>query len=248
MKLRFLLRAFKARYRDQCGEIRAVLDSLRPGDQAVDIGAYKGAYLYWLRRAVGPQGEVFAFELQPRLVQYLESICAAMKWDNVQVCDCAVSDATGMRTLNVPGDGVSPGASLGQVVADDTPCHSYECAVDTLDRHLQDAGRIAFLKVDAEGHELQIFRGAAGILSRCAPVILFECEVRHLSTHSMDDVFSHLQHLGYEGEFFSPRGLRPLNEFDPTVHQKHRSERFWDAPDYCNNFLFRPRRTARTSR
>jgi len=242
MRARFLLRAFKTRYRDQRTEIRAALDALQSGAQAVDVGAYKGSYLHWLRKAVGPQGRVFAFEPQPKLARYLEMMCAAMKWKNVRIYDRAVSDVVGRATLNVPGYDVSPGASLEQAVAGGTPCRAYECIVDTLDRHLQDAGRIDFLKVDAEGHELQVFRGAAGVLSRFMPVILFECETRHLSKHSMQDVFSHLQNLGYQGEFFSPLGLRPLREFDPAVHQKSDSERFWDALDYCNNFLFKPRR------
>jgi len=60
----------------------------------------------------------------------------------------------------------------------------------------------------------------------------------------MQDVFSYLQNLGYDGEFFSPLGLRPLKEFDPAVHQKNDLERFWDSSDYCNNFMFKPRRRA----
>jgi FkbM family methyltransferase len=244
MNARFLFRAFKARFRDQRAEIQAVLSSLQSGDRAVDVGAYKGSYLYWLRKAVGQQGKVFAFEPQPELKRYLEIICAASKWGNVQVYDLAVSDMVGRATLNVPSGGVSPGASLEQAVASSAPGRGYECAVDTLDRCLKNAGPINFLKVDAEGHELQVFRGAADILSRFTPVILFECEARHLSNHTMRDVFSYLQNLGYDGEFFSPLGLRPLKEFDPVVHQRSDSERFWDAPDYCNNFLFKSRRPA----
>ena len=244
MNARFLFRAFKARFRDEREEIRAVLNSLQSGDRAVDVGAYKGSDLYWLRRAVGPKGKVFAFEPQPKLARYLEIICAASKWGNVQVYDLAVSDKVGTATLNVPSGDVSPGASLEQAVASSTPCRGYECAVDTLDRCLKDAGRIDFLKVDAEGHELQVLRGAVDILSRFTPVILFECEARHLSNHSMQDVFSYLQNLGYDGEFFSRLGLRPLKEFDPAVHQKNDLERFWDSSDYCNNFMFKPRRRA----
>ncbi len=74
-------------------------------------------------------------------------------------------------------------------------------------------------------------------------MVLFECETRHLSGHSIGDVFTHLQGLGYEGWFYGPRGLRPLSEFDPAVHQRRTPGRFWEAPGYCNNFLFAPRRS-----
>ncbi|HSS43840.1 MAG TPA: FkbM family methyltransferase [Thermoanaerobaculia bacterium] len=238
MKARFLYRAFKARYRDQRLEILAATASLQAADTAVDVGAHKGAYLFWLRRAVGVAGKVFAYEPQPTLARYLQSVCSLMEWGNVFVRDCAISDSAGIKTLHVPGSRDSPGASLERAVLDTTACHSYECHTDTIDHQLREAGRIAFLKVDVEGHELRVFRGATETLSRHRPVILFECEARHLSSHSMQDVFGFLEGFGYQGSFFSPRGLLPLDDFDPEVHQRRDGERFWDAPGYCNNFLF----------
>jgi FkbM family methyltransferase len=239
MKPRFLYRAYRARYRDQRLEILTALSCLKPGDVAVDVGAHKGAYLYWLRTAVGAQGKVFAFEPQPRLAQYLTAVCRAMNWLNVSVSHCAVSDSAGSRRLNVPGDKDSPGASLEQAILGAAPCHSYECRVDTLDHQLGHQDRVALIKVDVEGHELSVFRGATGVLSRSAPVLLVECEARHLSGHSMQDVFDYLAGFGYAGSFFSRQGLLPLGAFDPAVHQRRDGERFWDAPGYCNNFLFK---------
>lgn len=240
MKLRYLYRAFKARYRDEKPELLAALAAIRPGDTVVDIGANKGAYLYWFQKAVGPAGKVFGYEPQPSLARYLESVHAALRWQNVTIRDCALSDVTGTGMLNVPGDGDSPGASLGTAITDVTACRHYECQVDTLDHQLRDANRITLLKMDVEGHELNVFRGAREILTRHAPVLLFECEARHLRQHTMADVFAFLQGFGYTGEFFTPDGLRPLSDFDPTRHQQQTGARFWDAPDYCNNFLFTP--------
>jgi hypothetical protein len=57
----------------------------------------------------------------------------------------------------------------------------------------------------------------------------------------MADVFDFLQNFGYAGHFFAPDGLRPLREFDSARHQRQDSPRFWDAPGYCNNFLFSPK-------
>ena len=112
MKARFLYRAWKARFRGERGEIRALLERLAPGDAAVDVGANKGAYLYWMRRAVGPGGSVIAFEPQPGLARYLEDVRARMAWQNVSIRDCALSDSSGRRVLHVPGWENSPGASL----------------------------------------------------------------------------------------------------------------------------------------
>jgi len=241
MKARFLCRALKARYRNEKAEIRVALSTLKQGDIAVDVGANKGAYLYWLRKAVGLEGTVFAYEPQHRLAEYLKRVCVALCWDNVDVRECALSASTGTATLTVPGSGDSPGATLESRKFEPGSAQSYSCAIDTLDQQLQGTARLNFLKVDVEGHELQVFRGGVRTLSRHRPVILFECERRHLKDHSMEDVFRFLQNLGYEGSFFCRGKIRPLDEFAPEEHQRSNSERFWDAPDYCNNFLFRHR-------
>jgi FkbM family methyltransferase len=241
VKARFLYRALKARYRGERQEIAAVLQGLAPGHVAVDAGAHKGAYTYWMRRAVGERGRVLAFEPQPRLAAYLTAVATAMGWTNVSVRECALSDAVGSGTLHVPRLGSSQGASLSDAAAGENE-ETLPVRLATLDAELAGAGRVAFLKVDVEGHELAVFRGSARILTEDAPIVLFECELRHLRGHSMEDVFEHLRGLGYEGNFFGPRGRQPLSEFDPGIHQRRTSGRFWEAPGYSNNFLFTPRR------
>jgi FkbM family methyltransferase len=203
----------------------------------VDVGANKGAYLYWMRRAVGPRGEVYAFEPQPGLARYLESARAGMGWDNVSIREVALSDSAGRRALHVPGRENSPGASLEAGVGG----NAREVDVDTLDRQLEGAGAIRLVKVDVEGHELAVFRGAARTLAAHHPALLFESEMRHLAGRSPHEVFAFLRTLGYRGAFFSPRGLRPIEEFDPSAHQRCVPGRFWEAPGYCNNFLFEAR-------
>ena len=240
MRARFLYRAFKARYRGQRSEMLAALAALGEGDVAVDVGAYKGEYLYWLRRAVGPAGRVFAYEPQQRLALYLRSVCARMRWRNVLVRGCALSDSAGERILHIPRQEDNPGASLEAAIQTISECRDETCETDTLDNQIEGEGRVALLKVDVEGHELQVFRGGARTLARDGPVLLFECEARHLvAGHSMQDVFAFLRGLGYSGSFFSPQGLQPVDRFDPSLHQRRISERFWDEPDYCNNFLFK---------
>lgn len=241
MKARFLYRAFKARYRNERMEIRTILSTLKRGDFAADVGAHKGAYLYWLRRAVGADGKVFAYEPQPGLARYLQSICDVMQWQNVFVRECALSESPGTATLNVPGSSHSPSATLEKPLVRTSPGHSRVCALDTLDHQLQGDDRLAFLKVDVEGHELHVLRGGVETLSRHRPLVLFECEERHLTSHSVQDVFQFLEGLGYTGSFIWQGRLRPLSDFDLQIHQRRNSERFWDAPGYCNNFLFRPR-------
>ncbi len=241
MRARFLYRAWKARFRGERGEIRALLARIGPGDVAVDVGANKGAYLYWMRHAVGTSGSVLAFEPQPGLARYLESVRRGMRWENVSIRECALSDASGRRVLHVPGWENSPGASLEAAVAEPgSGGRDREVEVDTLDHQLESGGcgRVALIKVDVEGHELAVFRGAERTLSTLRPALLFESECRHLAGRTPHETFAYLRRFGYRGAFFSPTGLRPVEEFDPSVHQRRGPGRFWEAPGYSNNFLF----------
>jgi len=241
MKVRFLHRAWKARWREERLEIEVARALIQPGDLVVDAGTNKGAYLYWLRQSAGPSGTVLAYEPQPELARYLETICQAFQWKNVQVHPVALSDRQGKSVLHVPGSGVSPGAALESSVLGHTIGSRLECALDKLDHQLQGRCGLRFLKVDVEGHELPLFQGASETIQRDHPALLFECEARHLSKHTMADVFSFLEEKDYQGYLLASRTLLPVERFDASLHQARTGERFWDAPDYFNNFLFTAR-------
>ena len=144
----------------------------------MDVGAHKGAYTYWMRQAVGPAGKVYAFEPQPVLADRLRALVAGSRYDNVVVENLGLSSAAGTLVLNVPEGGPSPGASFEASAGGG---QSYPVPVTTLDEYFDDdqRARIRLLKCDAEGHELEVFRGAHRLLTETRPCLLFECELRH---------------------------------------------------------------------
>jgi len=233
LRLRLLYRACRYRWKNDPAEIAFVRAQVRPGMVAIDVGAHKGGYTYWLARGVGPTGRVYAFEPQPQLARHLQR-----SFDPAQVTveNAGVSDHEGTRQLHVPTDGrPSPGASLEATST--ATGHSLEVRVITLDHYLSDLpGRrqaVGFLKCDVEGHELHVFRGAAQMLRRDQPVLLFECEQRHHSAQPIAEVFACLESLGYTGRFFHAGRLAPLAEFDTAKHQYAARQ-----SGYCNNFVF----------
>ena len=243
MDWRFLYRGLKARYVDQRPELAALVGALHPGDVAVDVGANKGSYLLSLSRAT-PKGAVVAFEPQPVLAAYLRQACAASGLGNVVVEAAGVSSAAGVLTLAIPGDGASsPGASFEASVAASEPCRQIDVPTVTLDGYFAaDSRRIGAIKVDVEGHEQSVLAGAVGLIDRHRPTIVIECEQRHLTGMTVADVVGFVTARDYSG-WFVQRGRRvPIDRFDVAAHQRQQGERFWDGPDYCNNFIFEPRR------
>jgi FkbM family methyltransferase len=237
-RLKWIYRAWRYRRLLERQEIRLLLQHLRPGDIAVDVGAHKGAYAYWMRRAVGAEGRVVAFEPQPLLARALATLAAESGFTNLRVENRALSSSAGTMALSVPGESTSPGASLEPAAgAGGPPRRTYPVAVTTLDTYFtgDDRRRIRLLKCDAEGHELEVFKGGRRLLAEVRPCLLFECEGRHRSSGSVDEVFRWLADLGYRGFYIDRGGARDIADFDPSRHQADSGAR-----DYVNNFLFLP--------
>jgi FkbM family methyltransferase len=229
-------RAWRYRLRVDRDGIRWMRSWLRPGDAVVDVGAYKGGYTYWMRSSVGSTGSVLAFEPQPRLASYLRRCASAFSWSNVRVEEVALSSGAGRRELRVPGSEPSPAASL---VGASLPAGSggYLVPVDTLDRRVADVaatGPVRLVKCDVEGHEMDVFEGARGMLTADRPPLLFECEARHDPTRTVEDVFEFLHGLGYRGFFFWHGRKLGAERFRTREHQVQ------GRRPYCNNFIFVP--------
>jgi FkbM family methyltransferase len=234
-KLRWIYRAWRYRLKLEKQEITTLLSLLGPGDIAVDIGAHKGAYTYWMLKQVGEAGKIFAFEPQPQLHQALTRLIPQTKHKNVRIENMGLSSSSGVLNLNLPSAKPSPSASFEQNPEGQSPLQSYPVDVSTLDEYFQrqHGGRINLIKCDAEGHELEVFRGGENLLRQQRPYLLFECEARHRREGDVQEVFAWLEELGYHGQFIAEDGLHDIADFDASIHQASASD-----SGYVNNFLF----------
>lgn len=238
MRSRMLWRAWRARLRDDRKELAAIRAALRTDGIAIDVGANRGAYLYWLARWA-PAGRVVAFEPQDELAEYLRAAAQAFGWPNVTIESVGVGDHRGRRELYVPGGGATPGASFSTRVAERGSCERVVKEVVRLDDYFEPGTAIDVIKVDVEGLELEVFRGAERILEESSPLLVFESENRHLESGNVADVLRFLTERGYDGHFIHRGRLVPIDRFDAAVHQRAAGERFFKDAGYCNNFILR---------
>jgi FkbM family methyltransferase len=133
---------------------------LRSGaiDLLVDVGAADGAWAAQAR-TLGYAGAIVSFE--PR-VDAFGTLQARADADGAWRCECvAVGAAAGRATLLLDGQSSTLGHGAGAV----------EVRVAPLDELLEESSaRRAYLKIDVEGHELDVLRGASALLRRCAAV------------------------------------------------------------------------------
>ena len=93
------LRYLKNRARGEEG-LRLLPRLVASGDHVVDIGAYRGVYMFRLAQLVGPHGHVHAFEPVPGSADGLETIRRDAK--NITIYPVALSDSAGEKPLNIP--------------------------------------------------------------------------------------------------------------------------------------------------
>ncbi len=238
-KSRFLWRSLRARFRDNRTELQALKKHIQPHYTVCDIGANKGSYLLWLSRWAS-DGKVVAFEPQHQLAEYLRSVTQLLKQTNIIIEPKAVALQSGTAQLYIPGGSVSPGASLSTKIAQREECAVETVEVVALDDYFAPEDHVGALKIDVEGGELGVFKSASRILETCRPILIFECENRHLQDGDVFDVFNYLYELNYYGQFIYNHKKIDMQHFDPQKHQKSIGERFWDKKDYVNNFIFYP--------
>lgn len=243
MNLRYTLRARKYRARQDPAEIDWVMNNVQAGASVFDIGAHKGGWTYWLRKAVTETGNVFAFEPQPTLNTYLKKLFVSCYWQNVTLEDIALSNNNNQAQLFIPGKNgsTSPGASLKHNVVDhESDMHTAKVNAMLLDNYIENAAisNVDFIKVDVEGSELDLLEGATQTLKNHNASWIIESEARHIGEAGVQKLFSIMNEAGYSGKFFIDKCLTPISEFSFHKHQNQDSERFWDHPSYYNNFLF----------
>ena len=157
----------------------------------------------------------------------------------------ALSDERGTSTLRVPLVSGREIDTRGSLEAAATEGGAFvEVKVETSRLDDLNVRNVGFLKIDVEGHELNVLRGASEFLRREQPTALVEAEERHRPgcTQAVFDLFAA---AGYSGWFADGNELRPVSDFVPDTHQNpsHVKPAFGKRSSvYRNNFIFIPAR------
>jgi FkbM family methyltransferase len=154
--------------------IEAVMRThVRAGDTVFDVGANVGWHSIGLSRLVGRTGLVFAFEPSPNDRTILETNVSANRIDNVTVMPLALAESVGRLSFACF---TSPG--VHHIVREDTPTDATIIVVDgeSIDHLVYDVGlpKPSFLKVDVEGGELAVLRGARRLMADSRPTLVVE--------------------------------------------------------------------------
>ena len=147
----------------------AILNTLTNGDVFYDVGAHFGFLSLLAAKIVGPEGHVYAFEPLPENAERVLQLMAANNISNYTLIPEAVSEKRGTVELFVGEDSYTP--SLMQ------KCQGRSITVNTmtLDEFAQKNRRPNLIKVDVEGVEPLVLKGAMQLISgNDAPIWIIE--------------------------------------------------------------------------
>ena len=203
---------------DDTGDLRLLWRLLQPGMTFFDVGAYHGVYTIIAGKRLGHSGSVVAFEPSPRERRWLRFHLRCNGIKSVKVEPYAVAGEEGKASLRVAAEGYTTMNSLRQPAVD-RPVTRIEVQTVTLDGYLKckRVDELHFIKMDAEGAELEILRGADRLLSEFRPLLI--CEVLDLVTrpwgYPAREIVNHLRTYDYEWfDILHDGSVRPHSQRD----------------------------------
>ena len=191
--------------------VRHLRSYLRPGMTFFDVGAHFGQYTLVAAGLVGGSGAVHAFEPGPQQHEYLKRNVRLNGLGQV----CANFVALG-ESIGTVGFVVAPLRNLGGSHVAPADGGTLEVPMITLDMYCHDSGVAAVhaMKIDVEGAELQVLRGASETLARRPPsVIFYECIDRLCRRFGYRAVATHELLLSHGYRIHTVRGwkLEPVD-------------------------------------
>lgn len=195
--------------------LNACKELLRPGDVFYDIGANAGIYSVELSSLLGGGIRVCAFEPLPSHARCLAISARLNGFRNLETYQVMLGDQEGESELFVPSHSIHASAVSREKNAKVLRCMTY-----TIDG-LVGRGilpRPDVIKMDVEGGEMAVFRGAEQVIREHSPAIVFESDVNMVRFgYNREEIVAYLSSLSRYEFFFATRNAD--QKFIPLTHE-----------------------------
>lgn len=186
-------------------------ETVKPGGIVWDVGANMGIFSFAAAGLAGPDGRIYSFEPDPVLVTLMRrSARLNPHAAPIEVISCAVSDSLSLAKFNVAERSRASNFLAGFGATQTGGIRETQTVLTvTLDWIAERVPPPDVLKIDVEGAELGVFRGAARLLESRRPAIIFESH-----PENREEVSSQLFRLGYTlyDSDLPPAHREPLRE------------------------------------
>jgi FkbM family methyltransferase len=186
------------------------------GDTVIDIGAHLGIFSFFLAKQVGGTGKVYSFEPAKKT---FDALTKTLRYNNltgmVEARQQAVSDSSGELTFYIYNNaGISNANSISSHNTVGKACKTTVSKISLDDlMATENIDTLTLIKIDAEGAELDILKGAEKLIHKFHPFITLEVHPKSFSDPqlTMKDLYETILRYGY-GVFMKNHELG-LQEF-----------------------------------
>jgi len=193
----------------------------------IDIGCHKGEILELILR-YAPEGNHYAFEPIPYLFNQLEK-----KYKNkALIYPYALSDKAGKSSFQfVKNAPAYSGIKKRKYDITKPDVEEIKVEIRTLDEIIPKNTKIDFIKIDVEGGEYNVLKGAKNLLKSSLPVVVFECGLGASDYYGMNptDLYKYItEEIGLNISLLKSyiKGKKPLT-LDDFVH-------YYNTPDFAH--------------
>lgn len=201
-----------------------------------DIGTNKGEYAYYAIKLINPKN-IYLFEPEKKLNKQLRAI-----FKDCQIFDLALSDNKGSHQFKIPlingvADNCLSSLEVENKEDNETEAIIYEVKTDTLDNFIAKKNiKPDLIKIDVEGHELSVLKGAESFINKHHPTLIIEIEQRHHKNINIESIFESFKQKGYNCYYYSKKQSQ-LFPYKNKTHLTNTKEYFGKV-DYVNNYIF----------
>ena len=213
-------------------EINLVKKFIKSGTDSIDVGVYRGVYSYEMSKY---SEKVHSFEPNPIIFKYInKNLKKFIK--NIHLYNFALSNQNKTINLKIPIRNSNSNKEIFEeyyemgkaTIHNENNFENYEnfeIQTKKIDEFNFD-NKISLIKIDVEGHELEVIEGAKNTIERDKPVLLVEIEKQYTKKEVAESI-NFINSLGYKSYFFNKKDLKSTTELNNL--------------DLFNNFIFFPK-------
>ena len=216
------------------GTSQALKKLCKRGHVVFDIGANIGSHSLPIASYVGEEGKIYAFEPVPWAINKLMRNLELNKFNNLVVESIALSDVS-ENEVNMDfrasfkigsESGVDRDGKIGSGWWSE--CDHIKVRMDTLDSYVSShqISRLDLIKLDVDGFEGKVIRGALETLKRFQPVLIMEIAPAwtEMRGDDMTDILHEIEQLGYK--FYTEMGFEPIQNISQLIENLPREGGF----------------------
>lgn len=208
-----------------------------------DIGANKGTYSKIVGSKIGKEN-TFCFEPIPKYYNELLN-----EFEKKNVSNAALSSSRGESVMRIPyveGSMYNTRATLKKNVKEEgqTGYKEIKIETETIDSFVVSRGirSLDAVKIDVEGHELEVIKGGLKTIKKLNPIMIIEIEQRH-HKQNIQKIFRKINNIGYELFYIDIENMKLENvdKFRLDNHQDKNKLKEGNFKKYINNFILVPK-------